>query len=191
MAKFLKKHWPLIGIGVVLIVVALYLTRAYYEIIEVPFLAGIGSEEEGLKLKNIHYTQNDPDEGMKWILDAMEVKFSKDMKFFSFKDFRLRLEPEERPSIDLEGKMGDYNKNTGEINLHGNLRGNTANGYSIFTQHILYKQNDGYLETEEPVKIFGPSFSLAGRGLYFNPEKEILRIISDVTTRIDGESLIL
>jgi LPS export ABC transporter protein LptC len=174
----------------VLIVVTLYLSRAYYEIIEAPFLADIGSEK-GLKLKNIHYIQNDPDEGMKWILDAKEVKFSKDRKFFSFKDFRLRLEPENKPSIELEGKKGDYNKNTGEINLHGDLRGNTANGYSIFTEHILFKQKEGYLETEEPVKIFGPSFSLAGRGLYFNLEKETLRIISDVTTRIDGGSLIL
>jgi lipopolysaccharide export system protein LptC len=59
------------------------------------------------------------------------------------------------------------------------------------TQRLQYKQKEGYLRTEEPVKIFGPFFSVVGRGLYLNPETETLRIFSDVTARIDGDSLIL
>lgn len=190
MQNLLKKHWPLIGIGVVVIVVGLYLIEAHYEIIKAPLLTGLVTEE-GLKLKNIHYIQNDPDDRMKWILDAEEVKFSKDREFLSFRQFRLRLEPENRPSIELKGKRGDYDKNSGEINLYGDLTGYTDNGYRIITQHILYKQKEGYLRTEEPVKISGPFFSVTGRGLYFNPEKETLRIISDVTTHINSDSLIL
>ncbi|MEE9609745.1 MAG: LPS export ABC transporter periplasmic protein LptC [Desulfatiglandales bacterium] len=188
MKRIFKKHWPLIGIGVLLIVVSLYLIHARKEIGGASLLTDLVSEE-GLSLKDIHYTQNNPDEGMKWILDAKEVKFSKDRTFFSFRNFRLKLEPENRPRVELQGKRGDYNKKSGEINLHGDLQGHTDNGYSIFTEHMVYKEKEGYLKTDQPVKIFGPFFSVAGRGLYFNPEKETLRIISDVTTHINKDSL--
>ncbi|MBW1765558.1 MAG: LPS export ABC transporter periplasmic protein LptC [Deltaproteobacteria bacterium] len=190
MKKLLKKHWPLIGIGILLVVVSFYLTRSWNEILQGRTLTNIFSEE-GIKLENINYTQNSPDDGMKWNLDAKEVKFSKDRQFISFRDFRLKLEPENRPSVELEGKRGDYDRNSGEINLHGDLQGHTNDGYRIITQHILYKHKEGLLKTEEPVKIMGPFFSIAGRGLYLNLEKETLRIISGVTTSIYRESFML
>ncbi|UCF84174.1 MAG: LPS export ABC transporter periplasmic protein LptC [Desulfobacteraceae bacterium] len=190
MNLFLKKHWPLLGIGILLLVLSLYIIRSQKPTMK-ESLPPDAVTQEGLKLENISYTQNDPDEGMKWILDAKEVRFSKDKTFFSFRNFRLKLQAENRPRVELEGKRGDYDKNSGEINLRGDLRGHTDNGYRIITDHILYKEKEGYFKTDEPVKIFGPFFSVAGRGLYFNPEKEILRIISDVTTRINRDSLVL
>lgn len=173
-----------------LVVVSFYLTRGWNEILQGRILTNILSEE-GIKLENINYTQNSPDDGMKWNLDAKEVKFSKDRQFISFRDFRLKLEPENRPSVELEGKRGDYDRNSGEINLHGDLVGHTNDGYRIITQHILYKHKEGLLKTDEPVKIMGPFFSIAGRGLYLNLEKETLRIISGVTTSIYRESFML
>ena len=188
MKRILKKHWPLIGIGALLIVVILYLTQAHKKTVAESILTNL-VPEEGLKLKNIHYTQNDPDKGIKWTLDAKEVKFSKDRTFFSFRDFRLKVEPQERPRIELEGKRGDYDKKSGEINLHGDLLGYTDNGYRIITEHLLYSEKKRYLKTEVPVKIIGPFFTVDGRGLHFNPDKETLRIMSDVTTHINKGSL--
>ena len=190
MTPFLRKHWPLLGMGVLLLAVSLYIIASQKGIVKESLFADVVTEN-ALKLNNISYTQNDPDEGMRWVLDAKEVKFSEDKTFFSFRDFRLKLEPQDRPRVELEGKRGDYDKNTGEINLHGNLRGYADNGYRIVTEHLLYKEKEGYLRTDEQVKIFGPFFSVAGRGLYFNPEKEILKIFSDVTTLIDEDSQIL
>ena len=190
MTRLFKKHWPLLGIGLLLLVVALYMMGAQKVLMKEAILPDIMGEE-GLKLKNISYAQNDPNQGMSWTLDAKEVKISKDKTFISFKDFLLKLKPQDRPWVELKGKRGDYDTNTGEINLHGDLEAHTDNGYRIITDHVLYKEKEGYLKTEEPVKIFGPFFSVAGRGLYFNPEKETLRIYSNVTTRITKDSLIL
>ena len=190
MTRFFKKHWPLLGIAILLLVVGLYILGSQKEIIKHSLRADIGGEE-GLKLKNVSYAQNDPNQGTQWTLDAKEVKFSKDKTFISFKDFRLKLRPPNRPTVELKGKKGDYDRNSGEINLHGDLHAYTDNGYRIITEHILYKEKEGYLKTEEPVRIIGPFFSVAGRGLYYNPEKETLKIHSDVTTRITKEFLIL
>ena len=186
MKRLLTKHWPLIGIAILIIVVSFYLIKAKDEIIKAPILAKFDSEE-GLKLNNIHYTQDDPDKGVKWTLDAKEVKFSKDRQSFSFRNFLLKLEPENKPSMELTGENGDYDKNSGEINLRGDLKGSTDNGYRIFANHILYQQKEGYLKTEEPVIINGPFFSINGQGFHVNLNQETLRITSDVTTRINSE----
>jgi len=190
MKRFLKKHWPLLGIGLLLLVGGLYMMGAKSQIVKESVLSEI-LPEEGLKLKNVSYSQNDPDKGMKWTLDATEVKFSKDKTFISFKDFKLKLWPQNRPSVKLEGSRGDYNRKSGEINLRGDLQAYTDNGYRIITDHIIYQEKEGYLRTEEPVTITGPFFSVAGRGLHYNLEKENLRIISDVTTRIEKDDLVL
>jgi LPS export ABC transporter protein LptC len=190
MIKFLKRHWPLVCIGFVLIVVGLYVVQSHTNLIQSSLLNNLVSEE-GLQLKNIHFTQNDSDKGMKWVLDAKEVRFSKDRRFFSFREFRLRLKPVNRPSMELKGQSGNYDKDSGEIDLRGDLQGSTDNGYKLLTEHLLYQQKDGYLKTEEPVTIIGPFFTVAGRGLYFNPEKETFRLNSDVITRLNGDSFIL
>ena len=147
--------------------------------------------EEGIKLKNIHFTQDDPDDGIKWILDEKEAQLSKDKKFISFKNFRFKLEPPNKPSIELEGEKGDYNKDSGEIHLRGDLKGATNNGYKIAANHLMYQQKEGYLKTEEPVEIQGPFFSVAGRGLFLNLNNETFRVVSGVTTHIDRELSIL
>ena len=115
----------MILMGILLVVVSYYLIKGRHEILQGQVLTDMFSEE-GIKLENISYTQTSPDEGVKWNLDAKEAKFSKDRQFITFSDFRLKLEPENRPSVELEGKRGDYDKNSGEINLHGDLQGYTT-----------------------------------------------------------------
>jgi LPS export ABC transporter protein LptC len=190
MTKFFKKHWPLAGIGLLLAVVAFYLVQAQKEAIKelVPFEVDF---EQGLKLKNIHYTQDDPDEKVKWVLDATEATFSKDKRFVHFKNFRLKLEPENRPSLELEGLRGVYDKKAGTMTLNGNLRGRTDHGYSILTEGAVYHQKKGDIESDDPVKITGPFFSVEGRGLYFNVKKEILVVRSHVTTSVENQAVVL
>ena len=106
-----------------LLVVGFYL----YEVRKNPILKQVMqtefSTEEGVKLKNIHYTQKDPEKNLTWLLDAKEVTFSEDRQVMTFRNFKLRLESKDRPAIELQGKRGDYNKKTEIITLHGDLLG--------------------------------------------------------------------
>ena len=188
MRSFLKRQWPLVGIGVLLALVAFYLIKSGKGFIQGPILKEIMSGE-GLRLKDIHFTQDDPDEGTKWVLDAGEVRFSGDKNSLLFHDFRLRLEPENGSWFKLKGKSGDYSRDSGEINLRGDLEGFSGDGYRIVTEHILINEKTGLMTTDKQVKIFGPFFSVEGRGLFVDLEKERLKILSDVVTIIDKESL--
>jgi len=85
----------------------------------------------------------------------------------------------------LEGEKGAFHRNSGEIYLQGGLEGSTDDGYRIVTESAVYHQKKSWLETKDPVKLTGPFFSLEGRGLQLNLEKETLVIPSDVTALID------
>jgi len=180
----LRKHWPLIGIGLLGILVSVHLSRAPKQ--NAGSSSGTGAAlEKGLKLEDIHYSQDDPHDRVKWFLDAKEAILSDDKQVISFRNFKLRLEPENRPRVELEGEKGVFHRNSGEIHLQGGLRGSTDDGYRIVTESAVYSQKKGCLETHDPVKITGPFFSLEGRGLLLNVEKETLLIPSDVTALID------
>ena len=122
MKSFLKRQWPLIGLGVLLLLVGVYFMKSGKKVAQESLLQA-SIPGEGLKLKDIHYTQDDPEKGMKWILDASEVSFADNKRSIFFRDFQLKVEPENRPPFRLKGKAGDYSRNSGEIDLRGNVEG--------------------------------------------------------------------
>lgn len=190
MKKYLKKYWPIFGLVLILLIVAYYLLAARTGGLKDSIVSQL-IPEEGIKLENIHYIQHNPDEGMKWTLDASEVKFSKDRQHLSFKDFHLRLEPADRSPVELLGQGGEYNKPRDEIQLWGKVRGIFEDGYRIDTDHLLYQQRKGILRSGDPVRIEGPFFSVRGKGLHLDLGRKNLRILSDVTTIIDRKILAL
>jgi LPS export ABC transporter protein LptC len=184
MKPFPKRYWPLITLALLLASVAVYLTRVGMGFLHKPILGG-GFDGEGLRLKDIQYTHSDPDRRVKWSLDAKEVSLSADKQSIVFAQFSLRIEPEGRPAVRVTGSQGDYSRNNGEIHLRGDLEAHSENGYSLVTEHLLFNEKEGWLSTEEAVRIQAPHFTVDGKGLWVDLEKRKLRIASDVTTRVE------
>lgn len=170
-------------------VVAFHLLKSSEKVVQEAFFEEIMAGE-GLKLKDIHYIQDDRGEALKWVLDAREVRFSGDKRSIFFHDFSLRVEPENRPFFKLKGETGNYSRDSGEINLLGNLEGFFGKEFRILTEHMLINEKSKNLSTDRRVKIFGSFFSVEGRGLFVDLEKESLKVLSDVTTMVAGESLL-
>ena len=178
------------GIGLLVIVVLFYILKGQMDFSPDSIIKGM-IPKEGIQLENIHFTQDSPDDRMKWILDARNARFSEDRNFISFKDFRIRLKSEKKPFMELTGRSGDYNKSAGSLNLQGDLRGDTEDGYSVKTDHLLYEHGEGILKSDKHVQITGPFFSLEGVGIFFNLEKETLTIKAKVTAVINKEGFTL
>ena len=189
MKKILKKHWPLLGIGGLILLVAVHVLLAQRGLISKP-ASSEKDPREGIRLEDIHYSHSDTDKKVTWLLDATEVTFSKDRRFMSFRHFRLQVQPEARPHVELVGEKGDYDTETGELVLQGGLKGKTDNGYTFETESAVYNQKKGDLHTQEIVRINGPLFSVQGRGLSFDVKREILTIHSEVTTFIKSGTVV-
>jgi LPS export ABC transporter protein LptC len=184
MKILLKRHWPLLGLGALLLIVAFYLAKSGKELVKTTALLKDMVSGEGLKLKDIHYRQDDPEDKVKWVLDAEEVQFSEDKKTIKFYDFDLKVDPEGRPGFKLSGKRGNYSKDSKTIELWGELKGFYGDNYQIFTEHLLVSDNLNRLSTEKPVKISGPFFTVKGRGLFADLSDETIKIMSGVTTTL-------
>ncbi len=188
MSGFFRKNWPLVGIAVLILTVFFYLGRSYKEVAVKPVFPK--ATEEGVKLENIHFTNESASDGLRWTLDAKEVRISEDRQRVTFTDFLLKLEPPNRQVVHLEGKSGQYDKAAGQLVLSGGLRGRTEDGYTIVTESAVFNQNEGMLTTDEAVSISGPLLSIEGRGLAYDVAKELLEIKSEVKTQMNGKSWI-
>ncbi len=180
----LKRHWPLLGVGALLLVVAFYFAKSGKELLKTTALLKDIVSGEGLQLKDIHYRQDDPEEKVKWVLDAEEVQFSEDKKIIRFFGFSLKVEPEGKPGFELSGRQGTFFKDTGKIDLEGDLKGAYGDKYRFFTEHLVVSHNLERLQTEERVKVTGPFFIVEGRGLTADLKDEAIRILSEVTTTL-------
>jgi LPS export ABC transporter protein LptC len=188
--KLHLRYLPVLGIIALFAVIGYFLIKAVYEDFEDGILTELPMTE-GLRLENIKFIQDNPDEGARWILDANEVMMSDDRQNISFNRFHLKLEPDNNFTIDLVGSGGEYDRAADKIALHGDLEGHTENGYYISADNIVYKQKEGNLSADGPVEIKGPFLSVTGKGLRINLEKETIGIISDTRTFIKKGSLIL
>lgn len=189
MTRFFKRQWPLIGLGILLALVGFYFVEAGRGKIQNSIIEEVTSGQ-GLKLNDIHLTQDDLEDKIKWVLDAKEVKISKDRSTLLFRDFLLKLEPEDRPFVRLKGNRGNYDRNSGVVNLWGELEAHSENGYRLFTEHLRFDEKKSFLRTDDPVEIIGPFFSIKGQGLALDLKKESMKILSDVTTIMERETFI-
>jgi LPS export ABC transporter protein LptC len=184
MKILLKRHWPLLGLGALLLIVGLYLAKSGKELVKTTSLLKDMVSGEGLKLKDIHYRQDDPEDKVKWVLDAEEVQLSEDKKIVRFYDFDLKVETEGRPGLKVSGKRGDFFKDSKKLELWGDLKGFYGKEYEIFTEYLLVSNNLERLSTDKPVRISGPFFTVEGRGLFADLANNTIKILSDVTTTL-------
>jgi LPS export ABC transporter protein LptC len=184
MTKIPKKYLPIAGILVLFLIIGYFLSRIGDKGINNTVIS-LSPPEAGLTGKKLHFVEDNPDKGTKYILDADEAIYSQGKQQVTLNNVRLKLEPLDSPSLEIKGREGDYDENLQEIKLKGDIQGYSTNEYRISTEEITYKQKDGFLKTNEPVKITGPFFSVSGIGLIFYPEKETFKIISHVTTILE------
>jgi len=188
MKSFVKRHWPLVGVLVLLLVVVFYFAKAGKDFIKTTaFLKDVISGK-GVNLKDIHYRQDDPDKKIKWVLDAKEVRFSEDRKTIRFFDFFLEVEAEGRPGFSLRGERGIYFKDIGKIELKGELDGSYGTEYRFLTDYVVVNEKKGTVNNEEPVEIFGPFFTVKGKGIFVDLSENRIKILSNVVTTINRDA---
>lgn len=187
MERFLKKHWPPILMAVLVGLVSFYFLNSGKSVVQVPE-GNEMAKGDGLRLKDIHYTHDDAGQNMKWVLDAEEVTFSVNNNEMAFINYHILVEPSGKPWMRLRGNRGEYSRQTGDIRLWGGLEGQSENGYRIETDRVCINEKSREMRTEEFVKISGPLFSVAGKGMVADIREERIRILSQVTTVLNQEA---
>jgi len=185
---FIKKHWLFLSLGLICVVIFTYILKGLHNLPQEATLEKI-LLKDGVRLSQVHYSQGDINKDLNWKLDAEEVRLSRDNNIVTFKKFHLIVEPKGKPKINLEGQKGEYSRVTGVLNLWGDIRVSSGNGYSAKSGHLVLDEKKGFITTKDWVEISGPFFSLTGKGLFVDLKREVLKIRANVTTKVKGELL--
>ena len=188
MAKLPVKSLPLIGIVLFLAAIGFFLIKSERKEPEKITIDETVPAED-ISSKKFNVTQMDSDKGITWTLESDGGDYSLEDRVGRFKKFRIKLHAEDGLDFELEGNSGEYNNEKNEIQFSGELKGQTSNGYMIYTDHLMLQGKDGSLKSDEDVTFVGPFFKITGRGLFMDLKKEKLKIMKDVNSTFDKESL--
>lgn len=175
--------WPIGGILVLLVIVALFLFR-------VPRLVNVSSKTstwrpgESLKICDVRYSQDYKNGEGKWELKAKEGHFFDKTQMVALKDVLLKLEPSKDRSFTIKGNEGDYFRESGEVILRGDVMGRSANGYRIETSLLIYREKEEAVETDKPIRVIGPFFEVSGDSLYIDLKESTFTVKRNVLTTL-------
>ncbi len=182
-SNFIKRYWPVIGLGFTFLVVIYYIVQGHKNIIKTSkTITALPSY--ALQLKDVHYVHDDPKKGAKWELDAKRVRFSKDRSIIFFSSFCLTVSSNGKKTFDLRGEKGKYEKQKNLIFLSGNLRATDGRGCKLYTDHLVFNENTSRAYSDDPVKIEGPFFNIKGKGLVLDIKRKKIEVLSDVRSVI-------
>ena len=191
MAKISTKLLPLIGVFLLLSLLAFFLITSGRndpgELIPDETVSTEGPSGENFKV-----TLPDPDKGTTWRVEADKASLrEKDDGTIRLEGLRTIFEQKDGLDFELEGDIGEINSEKNEIYLSGVLKGEISNGYTLYAKQLVIQIKENSIKSDETVTFIGPFFKITGKGLFIDLEKETLKILKDVSSNIDKESLII
>jgi LPS export ABC transporter protein LptC len=93
---------------------------------------------------------------------------------------RIKIWPEKGETFIIKGKKGAYFSELKKMEIRGQVRGETKDGYRLETEWLNYFTTSQLAETDAPVKISRDDFKMTGTGMKFYVENRKLDILSDV-----------
>jgi LPS export ABC transporter protein LptC len=187
MSKLPLKYLPIAGIVILLVIVGYFFKMGFKG--GESAVKNASPPEEQTTVKNFRVAEDNLDKKIRYILEADEGIYSEDNKQVSLKDFRLEIQPldgnQDLKSMEITGEKGVYNEETKEVVGEGDIQGHSQSGYNIFTEYILYGKTDCIVRTDKPVRLTGPYFSVTGKGLIFDTQKDTIKIFPETHTSIE------
>ena len=189
MARLPIKSLPLIGIVLFLATIVFFLIKSDREETE-KIIPDEKVPKEDISTEKFKVYEPYTDKGITWTLESDEVHYlEKDEEKVLLVGFRFRYQQRDGFYLYLEGKNGEYSNAGNEIILSGEIKGEASNGYTFYTEHLIFQQKENCLKTDESVTLVGPFFKMTGKGLLIDLEKERLKMLKDIFSIFDKESL--
>lgn len=96
----------------------------------------------------------------------------------------------EDTSANLTSDSGIYHKETGEVELIGNVKVVSKDGSTLLTDKAVWSQTDKEVSTDEIVRITHEKMVAVGKGGMANSEKKSAMLNKDVTVTIEPDTTV-
>lgn len=137
-------------------------------------------EDVDLALKKVDYTETRGDEKL-WTLSADSVDHISGQQETFIENVRMVFFSKgEFGDITLTARKGHWFLQEGRIDLQGDVVAQSSNGFSLYTQRLVYMKENDLISTDLPVRLVNQDMELTGTGLRMPVKNQHLELLSDV-----------
>jgi LPS export ABC transporter protein LptC len=140
--------------------------------------------QANLSLKGLRLTETEEDRVL-WRMEADSALFFQQQRSAQFSNIKLTLYQEENPVLWLEGKEADFNMDSRDVTIEGQVVASSQDGLTFETNSLKWWNQKRIISTSDPVKISRPHIQIQGRGLEADLGLERLTISNSVYTVIN------
>jgi len=137
------------------------------------------SVDATVELKNASYSTTNKDNVKEWDLKAQTATYFQDAKKVMLENLSVNLYRSGNV-YRLSGSSGEFNTETRDIWLRGNVIGILPDNSTIAVDSIFYDHTKRIMTTEEKVLIKRKNFSMEGIGMLLSLETQKLSILGNV-----------
>jgi LPS export ABC transporter protein LptC len=122
----------------------------------------------------------------RWALRAAEAQYFSDKQETILNQVNATFYLKDGREVRLQGDQGVFYNHTKNIEVRGNIRLSSAEGYSLKTDLLVYNRAQQLIYTDAPVRIEGEGLTLTGLGMKFEIDKRSLSILENIETELKG-----
>ncbi len=153
-------------------------------------VAGIERTPEGaVRLEKLHYTGQRGGR-LTWELDAGSAVYSKEDDLMHLEGVEVKFYSDDGAIIHtVRSNTGGYNGETGLIEVAGDVRVVTREGFTLRTERLRFISSSNEIKTDEDVEFAGTGMRVIGTGFEMEIESGSLKMLKDVRTYLTDASL--
>ena len=130
----------------------------------VPSASAALSPTAGSQMRGITLIEQ-TDQSTAWEIVARQAEVDNQKRRAVAHDVRAQLFQDDAALMALEANRSIVQRDSGDINMQGNVRVNNEDGYTMTTETLDWHAKTRQLRTQETVEIEGPSVRITGAGL--------------------------
>lgn len=123
--------------------------------------------------------------GNRWEIDADAASYLRKNNLLLLNQVRIRFEAHGGNIYRLSGESGQYNTETGDMELTGNVHVLSERGERFRTERLFFSKKEEELSTKDPVIIENQSIVVRARGMRLSLRDQSLVLNSTVRAQIN------
>lgn len=140
-----------------------------------------------LSLEKINYTETR--EGKRhWTLVADSAAHTVANGITLIENIHMTFYDEDMGDVILTAENGEMKADSREVAVRGNVVVRNPQGYSLYTESLLYREAERMISTEEPVRMVSEKMEVTGVGMRLDVQDHSLVLLSDIQARLAAAS---
>lgn len=179
MAKLLSARFLLAGFILLLLVLLVLVIVNNMRGSEVAVVKEILRSEDDLSMQKLNYTET-RDGVRKWTVQAESASHNLKQESARLKKLTLTVYNPSSSDLTVTSSTGKLDLRNRQVLLRGDVVLQAATGETVYTDELLFIDNEKTVRTDHPVRLVADGYTVSGEGMRFDVATRNLVLLSQV-----------